>query len=122
MPTTPDEDDIRALNDDLRRRQYNRSAPQKMADVLSGLLARRGYAQVESASNCEQAWQTAAGQPLASHSRPGNVRRGVLEVAVRNSAVLQELTFQKKRLLKELSRLAPEQAIRDLRFRVSAID
>jgi predicted nucleic acid-binding Zn ribbon protein len=96
--------------------------PQKISEVLSGLLARRGYAQVQLASDYGQAWQEAAGEQFALHSRPGIVRRGVLEVAVRNSAVLQELTFRKKHLLQQLDRLLPQQNIRDLRFRVAAID
>ena len=56
------------------------------------------------------------------NSRPGNVRRSVLEVTVRNSAVLQELTFQKTQLLGELSRLLPDQNIRDLRFRIGPME
>jgi predicted nucleic acid-binding Zn ribbon protein len=96
--------------------------PEKMADVVARLLARRGYAQVQAAAVCEEAWRQATGAELAVHSRPGNLRRGVLEVTVRNSTILLEWTFQKKRLLESLSRLAPEQGIRGLRFRVGAVE
>lgn len=95
--------------------------PKKIGDVLSGLLARKGYARVQAASACDEAWKEAAGK-LAAHSRPGNVKAGVLEVIVRNSTALQELTFQKKKLLKRLQEKLPEEKIADLRFRVGSLD
>ena len=96
--------------------------PQKMADVIAGLMARRGYAQIKTSGACAEAWQQAAGANLGQHSRAGNVRRGVLEVMVRNSAVLQELTFNKEQLLAHLADLLPDQKIAELRFRVGQID
>jgi len=93
-----------------------------MGDVLASQMARRGYAQIETTSACAEAWQQASGEQMASHSLPGNVRRGVLEVTVRNSTVLQELTFQKSRLLAELAPLIPDQNISDIRFRVGKVD
>ena len=53
---------------------------------------------------------------------PGNVRRGVLEVLVSNSSVLQELSFLKPKAIKTLTRLVPEQQIKGVRFRVGPID
>jgi predicted nucleic acid-binding Zn ribbon protein len=96
--------------------------PRPIAEIVNQLLARRGYARIQAVSACQQAWQQAAGTHLAPHTRPGNIRRGVLEITVRNSTVLQELTFQKKPLLKKLQSLIADQNIRDLRFRVGALD
>lgn len=93
-----------------------------MADVLSTLMARRGYAQLQSITQCQAAWQESVDQRLAQHTRAGNLRRGILEVFVRNSTVLQELSFQKKQLLKKLAEQPGEQNISDLRFRVGSID
>jgi predicted nucleic acid-binding Zn ribbon protein len=67
-------------------------------------------------------WREAVGDEVTAHSRTGNIRRGVLEVVVRNSAVVQELTFRKHQLIKQLAKLNPGQKIRDLRFRVGPID
>ena len=39
-------------------------------------------------------------------TRPGNIRRGVLEVFVANSTLLQELAFQKTQLLERLRQAA----------------
>lgn len=121
MPAHQDDDEAN-LHDDYRRKQVRIRPPQKVGDVLSQLLAKRGYAHVQTAAACEAAWQQAAGSRFGKDSRPGNVRRGVLEVIVRNSAVLQELTFMKSQLVKQIVQLAPEQKVRDIKFRVAPLD
>ena len=115
-------EDERNLHDDYRRRQVRIPAPKPVRDVLSQLLAKRGYAQVQTAACCDAAWQQAVGQKLAADSRPGNVKRGVLEVLVRNSVTLQELGFVKVKAVRVLAKLIPEQQIRDVRFRVGTMD
>ena len=97
-------------------------SPKAMGDVLSQLLAKKGYGQVQTAANCESAWREAVGAKFAPHTRPGNVRRGVLEVLVSNSSMHQELAFLKAKLVKALATLAPEHKIRDLKFRVGPIE
>jgi predicted nucleic acid-binding Zn ribbon protein len=121
MPDNSDEIE-RNLHDDYRRKHIRIPPPKQMRDVLSQLLAKRGYAQIQTAASCEAAWREAVGEKLAGHTRPGNVRRGILEVLVRNSSVLQELSFLKAKAVKTLSRLVPEQQIKGVRFRVGAID
>jgi hypothetical protein len=106
MPDTPD-DLERNLHDDYRRKHMRIPPPRPMRDVLSQLLAKRGYAQIQTAATCEAAWRQAVGDKLAGHTRPGNVRRGILEVLVRNSSVLQELSFVKAKAVKALARLSP---------------
>ena len=64
----------------------------------------------------------AVGDALAEHTRPGRTRRGVLEVTVRNSTVMQELVFQKTELIQILTDRLPDAKISDLRFRVGVID
>jgi predicted nucleic acid-binding Zn ribbon protein len=112
----------RNLHDDYRRKHIRIPPPKPVRDVLSQLLARRGYAQIQTAATCEAAWRQAVGEKLAGHTRPGNVRRGVLEVLVRNSSVLQELSFIKAKAVKTLNQLVPEQQIKGVRFRVGPLD
>ncbi len=95
--------------------------PRQLADVLHQLMRRRGYSRLLSQDEYGEVWQQIAG-PLAQVSRPGQLRRGVLEVVANSSSVLQELTFQKRHLLRELSGRMPEQKISDLRFVVGVID
>src|SRR5262245_37323364 len=118
----PSDDDERNLHLDFRRKQIRVPPPKQVRDVFSQLLAKRGYAQVQTAAGCESAWREAVGESLASHTRPGNVKRGVLEVLVRNSSVLQELAFVKAKAIKTLTKLIPDHHIRDVRFRVGTID
>jgi predicted nucleic acid-binding Zn ribbon protein len=96
--------------------------PERIANVLSELMARRGFARVQSGAACEAAWREAAGPLAAKYSRVGQVRRGTLEVVVANSALIQEFTFQKAVLLETLAKLLPDQGIKNLRFRTGAIE
>lgn len=118
----PTEEDEYHLESDYRRKRVRIPPPKPVRDVLSQLLAKRGYAQVQSAAGCDTAWREAVGVKLAADSRPGNVKRGVLDVLVRNSVTLQELSFVKTKAVKTLARLVPEQQIRDVRFRVGTLD
>ena len=80
---------------------------------------KRGYGQIKSAEKLTAAWNEVAGR-MARRSRPGNLRRGVLEITVASSAVMQELVFQKKTLLKKLAAHSGLN-IKDLRFRVGSV-
>jgi predicted nucleic acid-binding Zn ribbon protein len=95
--------------------------PQRIGEILSQLMARRGYARVQSGGACGAAWREAAGEPLAACTRATSVRRGVLEVLVSNSTMIQEIGFQKAALIKRLADLLPDEKIRDLKLRVGPI-
>jgi hypothetical protein len=68
--------------------------PQPIATVLAQLLARRGYAQVQSRVRFDSAWQQAVGEPWVAQTRAGQLRRGVWEIICRSSTLIQELSFQ----------------------------
>jgi predicted nucleic acid-binding Zn ribbon protein len=95
--------------------------PQHIGDVLSQLLARRGYARERSAGACTEAWKTAVGDQLASSTKATAIRRGVLEVLVKNSTLVQEMNFQKRDLIARLAQLLPDENIRELKFRVGPV-
>lgn len=116
-----DDDDLPAMQSRVDQRRPKIRPPAKMADVLSNLMSKRGYARVLSTSSLDDAWQKVVGPRFAGDTRPGNIKRGVLEVLVASSAVLQEFTFQKKQLLSKIQTEAPDQKITDLRFKVGAI-
>ncbi len=96
--------------------------PKPIGNIVAELLARRGYGRLQAADACGAAWQQAVGPALGGQTRAGQVRRGVLEVWVTNSTLVQELSFEKARLLSVLIELLPEEKIRDLKFRVGPID
>ncbi len=116
-----EEQDLRNLAYDSEKRKWRTRPPKAMKEVMSSLLAKRGYAQTQVAGDLKRLWAEAAGKTFAKHTRPGNVRRGVLEVFVRSSAVMQQLTFQKKNILKKLQHAAVDLQIKDLKFRIGEI-
>lgn len=106
----------------MSKRPNMARGPQQIGSILTELMARRGYARVRSTEACEAAWREAAGPLAAEYTRVGSLRRGTLEVVVANSTLIQELGFRKESLLKTLSKLLPDEDIRQLRFRVGVID
>jgi predicted nucleic acid-binding Zn ribbon protein len=99
-----------------------RTGPKTIGDVLGELAARRGFAGVRRACVCDAAWREAVGEQAVRYTRAGPIRGGKLEITVANSTWLQELSFQKRRLLNALAKLLPDEKIIDLRFRVGPID
>lgn len=85
-------------------------------------MARRGYGRVRSATAWQDAWQVAAGEALGRQSRIGGLRRGVLEVVVANSLLVQELSFRKTSLLQSLRQAMPDETVKDVRFRVGPLE
>jgi hypothetical protein len=95
--------------------------PERIADILSQLMASRGFARVRGSEDYQSAWNEAAGPLGAQYSRVGQLKRGALEIVVTNSALIQEFNFQKSGILATLNRLLPDHNIKDLRFRLGAI-
>ena len=92
---------------------------QSIRRIVSRLLSRTGYDREQGSEQMLSAWQQAVPATLAGHSRPGLVRRGVLEVFVTHSAIVQELAFHKPAVLACLQEQLPAAGITDLRCRLS---
>lgn len=86
---------------------------------MARLMARTGYGQEHGSEALAAAWSLAVPQTLAGHARPGLIRRGVLEVFVSHSAIVQEFTFSKAAVLESLQRSMPTAGITDIRCRLS---
>ncbi len=95
--------------------------PEKIGDILGELMARTGYARVQGSQALEMAWQRIAGELAAQYTRVTTVRRGKLEVIAANSVLVQELTFRKAELIKQLAGEMPEAKINDIRFKVGRL-
>ena len=95
--------------------------PQALRNVLSELVALRGYARREGARELQQAWARVAGETVASQTRALEVKRGVLQVAVASSVLLSELVgFYRTQLVTRLKTQSPELRIKDVKFRLDA--
>jgi predicted nucleic acid-binding Zn ribbon protein len=92
-----------------------------MADIQAELAARTGFGRLRATQEYEAAWQRVAGEAIAAQTRVGSLRRGVLEIVVASSPLLQELTFRKAALCAALAAALPEQRIEALRFRVGRV-
>ena len=115
-----DWDDLASRRSVLRRRFFA-GRPKKIVDVLAELVTKRGYARCQANEQLEAVWRKASGERLAGWSRPLGVRGGSLDVMVDNSAVMQELTFQRHKILGEIQRQLPDARIRKIKFRVGQL-
>ena len=89
-----------------------------ISSVMRRLLAEKGYGAIESAQELLDAWPVIVGERLAKLTRPGRVAKGVMLVEVANSQALQEIHFEKTKILKAIQRDLPAHKVTDLRFRV----
>jgi hypothetical protein len=96
--------------------------PRPLADILGELFTVRGYGRLRARQELEDAWRAAVGKPESCQTQLGEVRRGVLNVTVAHSTLLEELAaFRKPALLAALRSAAPSTAIHDIRFRVGVV-
>lgn len=102
-PQPPDEDFV--------------SKPVLLRDVLANLIRRRGLANSSGNSELNQLWKTLVPPEISSRSRIKRIADGVVEVAVSNNAVMEQLRgFYEHEVLNELKQRKPEYNIRSIRF------
>jgi hypothetical protein len=95
--------------------------PENLADILGRLFTSRGWGRKNDRLRLESAWASAAGAELLKDTAVLGLRRGVLEVAVRNAVLMSELAqFHKRGLLTKLRAAMPGVTLTDLKFRAAA--
>ena len=102
----------------MKRHEPPAAGPQAIGRLVTRLLARTGHDREQSSAGLLDAWQNAAPEALRDASRPGTVRRGVLEVFVTHSALVQEMGFHKRDILAKLAEIVPAEGITDIRCRM----
>jgi predicted nucleic acid-binding Zn ribbon protein len=113
----------RDRNEGREPTESRRRGPKPVSDILGELFASRGFGRLLAQKELEAAWDAAVGEPGRRQTRVGEVRRGVLNVTVAHSTLLEELAaYQKPALLAALRRNAPGTVIHDIRFRVGPIE
>ena len=96
--------------------------PRPLSEILGDLFTVRGYGHLLARQELEYAWNAAVGEPCCRHTRLGEVRRGVLNVTLAHSTLLEELAaFRKPALLDAVRAAAPATAVHDIRFRVGPV-
>lgn len=102
----------------------DQKGPESLSDILTRLFTARGWGRRQDRLRLEEAWAdavVACGLEIQD-TRVASLRRGVLEVTVGNTIVLQEMAhYHKRRLLEQLRRRLPGLTVTDLRFRAGVV-
>lgn len=105
----------------VERRQRYLGMPKTASRWVNQIVARFGVAQTQSAGELESVWSEVVGEALAGRTKAGPVRRGVCEITVENSSLLQQIVFRQKEYLQQMQIKKPHFGITSLRFRVGPI-
>lgn len=108
-----------------QRRGFHGRSPKQIGNVIAQLVQRRGYAQIRAAGQREAAWlEVLKEQALENWGESTSVaglKKGVLEIHVASSLLMQELTFCKEQLLEGMAQALPDDGIKQIKFRVANI-
>jgi predicted nucleic acid-binding Zn ribbon protein len=100
----------------------NHRGVRPLSDVLNELFTARGYSRLQARRELEDAWRATVGEAIFRQTQLGELRRGVLNVTVAHSTLLEELVaFRKPSLLAALRAGVRANAIQDIRFQVGAV-
>lgn len=93
------------------------SKPVHLRDVLAKLIRQRGLANSSGNSELNELWKLVVPPEISSRSRIRRIVDGVVEVAVSNNSVMEQLRgFYEHDVLNELKQRKPEYNIRSIRF------
>jgi hypothetical protein len=121
QPGQYDEEDFEQASRLVKSRQFFHRKPKKAADLIAQLMARKGYNQSTAVDELKTAWEAIGDRRWVKQTQPGNIRKGVLEVMVANSALLQQLQFARQNLVTALQQQLPQNKIKDIRFRIGTV-
>jgi predicted nucleic acid-binding Zn ribbon protein len=95
--------------------------PENISDILARLFTARGWSRQTERTRLETAWAETIDPSMKGETRVVAIRRGVLEIEVKNAVLIQELSqFHKRRLLTDIRKRLPGTAVVDLKFRAGA--
>lgn len=86
--------------------------------ILAGLAHRLGLESKLFEARLRRSWREPAGEAIAAHTRPDQVRFKKLYIHVQNSVWLQQLTFLKPVLLQKVNALAGQPLVTDIVLRI----
>ncbi len=92
----------------------------KIGSLVSQLMSRKGYAQATANDELQNSVNESVGEVLAKSVQVGKLNRGVLQLYASDSVTMQELVFQKRKILAGIQSSMPQSKITDLKFKVQA--
>ena len=91
--------------------------PTQLGQLLQNIVRRKGLAEQSSGDALAMLWKQTAGERISSKSHVRRLRNGVLEIAVTNGAILEELnSYLHHKLLISLQAQHAEPKIENLKF------
>jgi hypothetical protein len=98
------------------------SGAKSVSELLSAFFDHDMAAKGASYSGFGRAWKSIAGTRLGEHSRPVDIRHGILIVEAEHQGWMQLLQLQQDRILEEIARRFPELEISGVAFKLSRGD
>lgn len=89
--------------------------------ILAGVAHRLGLESKLFEARLRRHWAEIVGEPIATHTRPDQVRFKKLYILVHNSVWLQQLTFLKPELLEKINSMAGEKLVTELVLRIGDV-
>ena len=86
--------------------------------ILAGVAHRLGLESKLFEARLRRHWPDIVGDPIATHTRPDQIRFKKLHVYVHNSVWLQQLTFLKPVLLEKVTGMAGDQLVTEIVLRI----
>mgnify|MGYP001592021544 FL=1 len=90
-------------------------------DIVKSVFERLEQEKKLTREDVEERWKEIAGAAGSKHARPVSLRKGVLIVFVDSSGWMQEMSLQKRKLLKQLKRAFGKDKILGIQFRIGEI-
>ncbi|MBI2608726.1 MAG: DUF721 domain-containing protein [Deltaproteobacteria bacterium] len=95
--------------------------PTHVGAILERILGRSEYKQKFQEAKLVNLWPEIAGPHLSRHTYPTRFSRGRLTCTVDNSALLSELQYMKKDLLKKIEEITHKNTVKDIFFVLGVI-
>jgi len=93
------------------------SMPGSLGNALFRLIRQKGLMNRSATDTLDAEWKLIVGPELARRSHARKIKDGIVEVAVTNSAVLEELRgYMHEEILQQLKTRLPDSEIRGVRY------
>lgn len=93
---------------------------QKLGDLLSALITRKGWGRQWALQQLKKEWPGLVGENASKHSYPASVHGEKLFVDVDSPIWANQLNFSRKKILMTYNSYAPKEEINDIFFKIKA--
>lgn len=105
-----------------RRRSRRKSSPERLGAVLDRWLDHNAESKKITQYTIHDRWVELVGERLATHTSPRALRKGVLTVMVDNSAWLNELSFMRADLVRQINSGLGKRLVMGIRMFAGKVD